>query len=156
MTMNLQNLLGVSLDAVVPDTARIARLLAAADRNIADAQLAALSSENRFDAAYKAVMQLALVGLAANGYRTLTSKPGHHQTALQTLPLSVGLAPEAVWPLDALRKQRHLADYSGDAVPESAAAACLQSAQMLQAHVLRWLREQHPELLPAADGEARS
>ena len=41
MTMNLQNLLGVSLDAVVPDTAHIARLLAAADRNIADAQLAA-------------------------------------------------------------------------------------------------------------------
>ena len=70
--------------------------------------------------------------------------------------MEMGLAPEAVWPLDALRKQRHLADYSGDAVPESAAAACLQSAQMLQAHVLRWLREQHPELLPAADGEARS
>ena len=148
MTMNLQNLLGVSLDAVVPDTAHIARLLAAADRNIADAQLAALSSENRFDAAYKAVMQLALVGLAANGYRTLTSKPGHHQTALQTLPLSVGLAPEAVWPLDALRKQRHLADYSGDTVPESAAAACLQSARMLQQHVRDWLRAHHPELMP--------
>ena len=77
----------------------------------------------------------------------LTSKPGHHQTALQSLPLSVGLAPEAVWPLDALRKQRHLADYSGDTVPESAAAACLQSARMLQQHVRDWLRAHHPELM---------
>lgn len=146
--MSLQNLLGISLDAVTPDQAQVAHLLAAASRNIADAQLVGLSCENRFDAAYKAIMQLAMVGLHANGYRTLTSKPGHHQTALQTLPLSVGLAPEAVWPLDALRKQRNLADYSGDTVPESAAAACLQSAQMLQAHVLRWLHEKHPDLLP--------
>ena len=146
--MSLKNLVGVSLDVITPDKAQVAHLLAAARRNIADAQLAGLSCENRFDAAYKAVMQLAMAGLHANGYRTLTSKPGHHQTTLQTLPLSVGLAPEAVWPLDALCKQRHLADYSGDTVPESAAAACLQSARMLQQHVRDWLRAHHPELMP--------
>lgn len=154
--MSLQNLVGISLDVITPDKAQVAHLLAAASRNIADAQLAGLSRENRFDAAYKAIMQLAMVGLHANGYRTLTSKPGHHQTALQTLPLTVGLVPEAVWPLDALRKQRHLADYSGDTVPESAAVACLQSAQTLQGHVLRWLHAQRPDLLPAAGDEARS
>ena len=89
--MTLQNLLGTRLDAVTADKAQVARLVAAAERNIADAQLAGLSTENRFDAAYKTIMQLSMVALNANGYRTLTSKPGHHQTAIQTLPLTVRL-----------------------------------------------------------------
>ncbi|WP_244100017.1 hypothetical protein [Burkholderia ambifaria] len=74
--MTLQNLLGVSLDAVRPDRDQATRLLAAAERNLADAQLAGLSNENRFDAAYKAIMQLAMLALHANGFRTLTSRPG--------------------------------------------------------------------------------
>ena len=80
--MTLKNLLGISLDATAPDKAQAARLMAAALRNIADAQLQGLSAENRFDAAYKAIMQASMVALNANGYRTLTSKPGHHQTAI--------------------------------------------------------------------------
>ena len=79
--MTLHNLLGISLDAVAPDKVQIAKLLAAAERNLADAKIVDLSAENRFDAAYKAIMQLAMLALQANGYRTLTSKPGHHQTA---------------------------------------------------------------------------
>jgi hypothetical protein len=85
--VTLQNLLGLSLDAIAPDKVQIGKLLAAAQRNIQDAQLTALSAENRFDAAYKAILQLAMAALHANGYRTLTSKPGHHQTAIQTLSL---------------------------------------------------------------------
>lgn len=145
--MTLQNLLGLTLDALVPDKGQIGKLLAASERNIADAQLAGLSTENRFDAAYKAVMQLAMVALHANGYRTLTSKPGHHQTALQTLPLTVQLPQSKVIVLDALRKQRNLSDYSGDLVPESAAIECLASAKSLQAHVLAWLAAHAPGLL---------
>ena len=75
--MTLKNLLALSLDAVAPDTALTAKLLAAAERNIADTKLQGLSTENRFDAAYKAIMQLSMVALNANGYRTMTSKPGH-------------------------------------------------------------------------------
>jgi hypothetical protein len=44
--MSLQNLLGISLDRLTPDKAQIAKLVAAAQRNIADAQIAGLSSEN--------------------------------------------------------------------------------------------------------------
>ncbi len=44
-----------------------------------------MSTENRFDAAYKAIMQIANAALQVNGYRTLTSKPGHHQTMIQSL-----------------------------------------------------------------------
>lgn len=36
--MSLQNLVGRSLEAVAPDPAAIARLLAAAERNLADAR----------------------------------------------------------------------------------------------------------------------
>ena len=145
--MTLKNLLGISLDAVPSDKALVARLLSAARRNIADAQLPGLSAENRFDAAYKAIMQLAMLGLNANGYRTLTSKPGHHQTATQSLALTVGVPREKVIVLDALRKQRNLSDYSGDLVPDSAAAECLASAQELLAHVDAWLKTNRFDLV---------
>jgi hypothetical protein len=145
--MTLKNLLGISLDAVSPDPTAIGKLLTAAQRNLADAQLAGLSAENRFDAAYKAIMQLSMVALQANGYRTLTSKPGHHQTAIQTLTISVGVAQAQVIVLDALRKQRNLSDYSGDLIPDAVAAECLASAQALQGHVLAWLKAHRPDLL---------
>jgi hypothetical protein len=145
--MTLKNLLGLSLDAVAPDKAHIGKLLAAAERNIADTKLQGLSTENRFDAAYKAIMQLAMVALNANGYRTMTSKPGHHQTAIQTLPTSVGLSRAKIIVLDALRKQRNLSDYSGDLVPEAAAAECLASASELLVHVRAWLAADRPDLL---------
>ena len=145
--MSLKNLLGLSLDTIQADRTQIAKLLAAAERNIVDAQLPSLSAENRFDVAYKAIMQLAMVALNANGYRTLTSKPGHHQTAIQTLPLTVGLAQSTVIVLDALRKQRNLADYSGDLVPDATAAECLASARELLVHVRGWLTAHRAELL---------
>ena len=145
--MTLQNLLGISLDAVAPERTQAARMLAAAERNLIDAQLPALSTESRFDIAYKAIMQLAMLALYANGYRTLTSRPGHHQTAIQTLTLTTGLPAEQVRVLDALRKQRNLADYSGDLVPDSAMQECLSSATILLAHVKAWLQVNRPELL---------
>lgn len=144
--MSLQNLVGRSLETVAPDRAAIGRLLAAAGRNLADAQLAGLSAENRFDAGYKAIMQCAMAALQANGYRTLTSQPGHHQTALQTLPLTIGLPAERLIVLDALRKQRNLADYQGDPVPELTAAECFRQAQQLLAEVKAWLAAHKPKL----------
>lgn len=145
--MTLKNLLGISLDAVLADKAQLAKLMAAAERNIADAQLPGLSTENRFDAAYKAILQMAMVALNANGYRTLTSKPGHHQTAIQTLSLTVGVVQPKIIVLDALRKQRNLSDYSGDLVSDAAASECLASARELLAHVRAWLQANRPELL---------
>jgi hypothetical protein len=57
----------------------VQRLLAGATRNLADARVSGISDETRFDAAHKAIMQCALVGLMANGYRPSTNVPGHHQ-----------------------------------------------------------------------------
>src|SRR5438445_13385962 len=120
MTLSLLYLVGGSLDASAPSGETVGRLRAAAKRHIADARSDGISAETRFAAAYTAIRMLADLALNANGYRTLTSRPGHHQTAIQTLPLTVSLPAQTVQILDALRKQRHLTEYSGDLIPESA------------------------------------
>ena len=145
--MSLDNLLGKTLDTKQPDKAGISKLINAARRNIADAHISEVSTENRFDAAYKAIMQCANAALQANGYRTLTSVPGHHQTMLQTLGMTVGVNNDVVIVLDALRKQRNVADYSGDIVSESAMGECIKYAELLLEKVLDWLKTNRPDLL---------
>ncbi|HSW75981.1 MAG TPA: hypothetical protein VLG50_02990 [Candidatus Saccharimonadales bacterium] len=115
-----------------PDVIR--RLIVAAERNIADSKVSVVSAENRFDAAYKAIMQIANAALQANGYRTLTSKPGHHQTMIQSLSKTLGIDSKIVILLDALRKQRNIADYSGDIIPETTVKDCIIQAEMLLKH----------------------
>ena len=102
--MTLANLLAIQrLLAFSATPQGVQRLLAAATRNLADAHIAQLSPENRFDAAYKCILQCAMLGLWARGYRTSTSQPGHHQTALQALPLTMGLPHDTIIVFDALR-----------------------------------------------------
>lgn len=130
--MSLENLVKIGqLEQIAPDSHDINRLLEAAKRSLNDAQLSGLSAEGRFDMAYKAIMQSANAALQANGFRTLTSKPGHHQTMIQTLPLTVGLDKDTTIQLDALRKQRNVIDYSGDIVSDTMANAAIEHAASL-------------------------
>lgn len=146
--MSLQNLLAIQrLQSFEATAGGVQRLLASAGRNLVDARLPNLSADNRFDAAYKTIMQCAMIGLWASGYRTVTSQPGHHQTALQTLPKTMGLAQDRVIVLDALRKQRNLNDYEGDPVTDAAVAECLAQAEFLLAHTRQWLGGHRPDLL---------
>src|SRR3569623_238773 len=145
--MTLSSLLGLSLDSIEPDSASIQRLLEAAQASLADSQLPHLSSEGRFDMAYKAIMQAANAALQANGFRTLTSKPGQHQTMIQTLPSSIGLDSATMVLLDQMRKQRNVIDYSGDLVSESLAAEAIKQAAALQDLVRAWIQEHKPHLL---------
>jgi len=140
-------LVGISLDRITPAKETIKRLLEGAARHIADAKVQAISAETRFGSAYTAIRMLADVGLHAHGYRTLTSKPGHHQTAIQTLPTTLGVDPRTVVRLDALRKQRNLTEYTGDVIPDSAVIDCLTHAQSLYALTLDWLQNNKRELL---------
>ena len=104
--MTLDNLVGMSLETITPDPLTIRRLLDAAKRNLQDAKLNQLSNENRFDVAYKAIMQMANAALQSRGFRTLTSKPGHHQTMIQSLPKTLDVSHQQMIILDALRKQQ--------------------------------------------------
>ena len=88
-----------------------------------------------------------MVGLWANGYRTSTNQPGHHQTALQALPKTMGVTQDEVIVLDALRKQRNLNDYEGDAVTDAAVVECIKQARLLMLHTRQWLSKNRPDLL---------
>jgi len=146
--MTLENLLAIHrLQAFEATPGGVLRLLASAERNLVDARLIELSNDNRFDAAYKTIMQCAMIGLWAKGFRTATSQPGHHQTALQTLPKTLGLTVDTVIVLDALRKQRNLNDYEGDPVTDAAVRECLAQAEALLVHARQWLQGHRPDLL---------
>lgn len=76
--MSLKSLVGISLEPITPARETIWRLLNSVSRHIADAKVKGVSAETRFGSAYTAVRMLADAGLHSHGYRTLTSKPGHH------------------------------------------------------------------------------
>ena len=148
--MSLENLVRIGqLNAHVSNAEEVGRMLAAARRNIADSKTTTISDETRYDAAYKAIMQCAMVGLYAQGYRPSTSAPGHHQTMIQSLESSMGVPP-AVWRvLDALRRKRNLNDYSGDLIEPASLRECVQRAQALLDVTRSWLQANRPELLKA-------
>lgn len=140
-------MLGISLEQITPQKETVRRLLDGAARHIADAKVKAISTETRFSSAYTAIRMLADVGLHVHGYRTLTSKPGHHQTAIQTLPKTFGIDSPTLVRLDKLRKQRNLTEYTGDIIPESAVAECLSQAESLHMVTLNWLKEHKADLM---------
>ena len=148
MPVSLQNLLKIGqLKEHPPDAAEVQRLLAAAARNLADARVATISPETRFDAAYKAVMQAALAALMAHGYRPDTSRPGHHATVVQGLALTIALASARVTVLDTLRRQRNLSDYTGEDIDDSSVEHCISEANQLLQDVTAWLKAHRPQLM---------
>ncbi len=124
----------------------IKRLLEAARRNLADAEVDLISAETRFDSAYNAVMQLALAAIMANGFRPDTNRPGHHMTVIQSLPHTIGLSTGRTAVFDVLRRKRNLTDYSGGWIDETSMEECISAAKELMRDVETWLKEQRPEL----------
>jgi hypothetical protein len=146
--MSLDNLVKTKqLNTHVSSAAEIGRLLDAARRNVADSGVKAISAETRFDAAYKAIMQCAMVGLCANGYRPSTTTPGHHQTMILSLELTMGVPPEVWRVLDALRRKRNLNDYGGNLIEPASVAECIQQASQLLETTRAWLQAHRPEFL---------
>ncbi len=122
------------LDPVPFSAALLQKMLATAHTRLQDAQRTDNSTETRFDCAYTAIRAVADAALHAQGWRTSTSKPGHHQTTIGCLVHTLGVSPATVRVLDALRKQRkqrNLSDYDGELVTEQTLRECLQQAQTL-------------------------
>ena len=146
--MTLENLLKIGqLKSHATSKEEVQRLLGAARRNLADAEVEAISTETRFDSAYKAIMQAALVALMANGFRPETNRPGHHATVIQSLPTTIGLPSARLVVLDVLRRKRNLTDYNGDWVDETLMESCISEAKALLQDVTAWLQEHQPDLL---------
>jgi len=121
----LANLLKIGqLKEHAADANEIARLLAAAQRSLADARSGAISAETRFDAAYKAITQLGLAALMAHGYRPDTNRPGHHMTIIQSLTLTL----------------------TGEDIDDASVVECIEQAQRLGEDAHAWLRKHRPQL----------
>jgi hypothetical protein len=148
MAMTLENLLRIGRIKEHPrDAAELQKLLLAAQRSLEDARVQEISPELRFDAAYRAIIQTALVALMANGYRPDTNQPGHHATILQSLPKTLGLPAGRLAVLDTLRRKRNLAAYIGEDIDEGSFKKCVQEAERLRDDVTTWMAASHPELI---------
>jgi len=146
--MSLQNLAKIGqLHAHTASREEIRRLLAAAERNLLDSRVESISDGARFDLAYKCVMQCAMVGLMASGYRPSTTLPGHHQTMIQSLALTFDVPAETWVVLDQLRRKRNANDYSGDIVEPAAMQACIAHAHALLQTARNWLQIHRSDLI---------
>jgi hypothetical protein len=129
--LNLQRV--GQLDVVPFSEDLLDRMLAATRSRLQDALRAENSFETRIDCAYTAIRAVADAALLRQGYRTSTSKLGHHQTTLQCLTHTLGVQKQTVRILDGLRKQRNLTDYDGEPVTDALLKECLDQAEALLA-----------------------
>ena len=128
----------------------VAALLCVVDRDLADAEVTALSDDRRFATAYNAAQQLATIVLHAAGYRAAES--GHHWTTIHVLPEILGPkeAARADY-LDGCRSKRNITDYDrAGEISAGEVAGILKEARALRADVLAWLRGRHHSLAPKA------
>lgn len=146
--MTLGNLLKIrQLDEHTTDAAQVCKMLESAQISIVDAKELSISLDTRFDAAYRAVTQLAMVALWANGFRPSRSAPGHHMTMIQSLCHSVALDNDQMIMLNTFRVKRNALNYSGENVDEVSLEACTDAADQLLKHVKAWLVENRPDLI---------
>lgn len=69
-------------------------------------------------------------------------------TVIQSLPLTVGLDQKRAVVLDALRRKRNVADYTGDDIDESSVKTCVKEAKDLLRQVSEWRRKHRADLVP--------
>ena len=129
------------LDSVPLSVELVKRMLLSARQRLRDGEFTQNSPETRFDCAYTAIRVAADIGLHLNGFRTSTSKPGHHQTAIQCLTYTLGVDAATVRILDGLRKQRNQSDYDGEMMTDSALQECLRQAQAMMNRIDSALKE---------------
>jgi hypothetical protein len=124
----------------------IAGLLAIVERDLANAKVAGLSDDWRFNIAYNAALQAATAALAASGFRA--AREQHHYRTIQSLALTIGWQGGKVNQLDRFRKKRNITGYeSAGVISEGEARAMLEVAAALRGDVLVWLGKQHSKLL---------
>ena len=128
------------------DRQEIRDLLAVADRDLADCNVAGLSADARLALAYNGALQLATIALAACGYRA--SRQRHHHTVIQSLAHTIVANSRLITEFDNFRKKRNISGYErAGCVSDHEAERMARLALRLRGDVERWLRARHPELL---------
>ena len=124
----------------------IADLLAVVDRDLEDAAIDRLSADWRLGISYNPALQLAILALAAEGYRT--DRQRAHERAIQSLRFTVELEQDHIAVLDGVRRKRNVANYERAGTASAREAEeIFQLAHDLRTRVLEWLERNHPHLL---------
>jgi hypothetical protein len=125
----------------------IRSLLIIVDRDIKDANVAALSEDRRFEAAFSAARTSANIALRASGYRTAV-QAGHHIKTIESLELTIKADARLIQRMKTLSKKRNATSYdSAGNVSEQELQIAMRTAIELHREVVAWLEENHPELL---------
>lgn len=121
-------------------------LRSAVQRNLRDAAITQLSSDNRFGLAYEAALLLAKMAIACAGYRV--KGQGSHQTTFVALALVLGPGVAAIAGyLDRCRRKRNEISYDcAGLVSDTEADEILAKTQALQQTVDDWIAATHPHL----------
>lgn len=129
------------------DAAEVDALLALVDQDLADCAITALSLDRQLGIAYNACLQMALLALAAEGYRP--GRDRHHELAIESLGHTLGLDLGTVQTLQAIRRKRNVGQYERPgAASQTEAETARRLAVNLHARLMVWLRDRHPALLP--------
>jgi hypothetical protein len=123
-------------------------LRAAVAVKLNDAGSTAISADTRFVTAYGAALLLAKMALACSGYRLDAKSGGHHKTAFEALPLSIGAAARPLSDyFEVARRKRNEIDYDRAFVASDAdAVEIVERVRDLESMVETWIAAHHPGL----------
>jgi hypothetical protein len=122
-------------------------LLTIVDRDLKDANVAAISEDRRFEAAFNAARTAANIALRTSGYRTST-QAGHHVKTIESLELTMKADSKLIQKMKILSKKRNATSYdSAGNVSKQELELAIKTAAELQRDVVAWMEKNHPDLL---------
>lgn len=125
----------------------ISNLLQLVKRDIKDARVKGLSNDRKFATAYNAVLQLGIILLYCNGYRTKGA--GSHFTVFQAMKDILGKDYSEISDyFDSCRSKRNITDYDyAGAVSKKETDELIKEAEQFQKFLLKYLQDNFPHLL---------
>jgi len=145
--MSLENLSKIGqLESHETDAAQVSRLLESSARCPEDARQNTITPETRLEAGYRAIMQLSMLALWANGFRPTTAS-GYHLTMIQSLVHTVGYDTDHVRLLDTFRIKRNAINYTGEDMDIASVESCISAGEELIQHVREWLAMNRTDLV---------
>lgn len=125
----------------------IMSLLTIVDRDLKDANVAAISEDRRFEAAFSAARTAANIALRGSGYRAST-QVGHHIKTIESLELTIKADSKLIQRMKTLSKKRNVTSYdSAGSISAQELELAIRTGTELRSAVIVWLKKNHPELL---------